>query len=264
MAEGDLQELDLLLEQLCEELLEERAEKRLVELLDESEVCRRRYLDTLELHAALWTAGGAGAATSQVLPAVGRTGTGSPNPERSIPGAPVLSPEPLIPPIALDLSSTLPQTPGLLAPGGWLFSYAAATVITGAMLLVFWVWTVSHEREVATSPPASTPPALKREKPMAFVGWITGSAACHWADPQDAPSVIVPLGRKYELAAGLLEISYQSGATVILQGPCAYEVDSPAGGFLSLGKLTARIEKPSAVNYQLSAAENPKSQIPNS
>ena len=40
-----------------------------------------------------------------------------------------------------------------------------------------------------------------------------------------------------------MEISYATGAKVILQGPCPYEVDSAAGGFLSLGKLTARVDK---------------------
>ncbi len=51
------------------------------------------------------------------------------------------------------------------------------------------------------------------------------------------------LGRKYSLASGLMELTYQSGAKVILQGPCTYEVDSANGGFLSLGKLTARAER---------------------
>ena len=78
------------------------------------------------------------------------------------------------------------------------------------------------------------------------VGRITGMADCRWTDPEDAPpsgAASVPLGRKYALNSGLLEITYQTGAKVILQGPCTYEVDSAAGGFLSLGKLTARVEK---------------------
>ncbi len=49
----------------------------------------------------------------------------------------------------------------------------------------------------------------------------------------------VPLGRKYALSSGLMEISYQSGAKVILEGPCTYEVESEVGGYLALGKLTA-------------------------
>ena len=79
--------------------------------------------------------------------------------------------------------------------------------------------------------------------------------------PKTAPrNETVPLGRKYEFVSGLMEIAYQSGAKVILQGPCTYEVDSAAGGFLSLGKLTARVEvNVEAVKRQIL---NPKSQIP--
>ena len=63
-----------------------------------------------------------------------------------------------------------------------------------------------------------------------------------------------------------MEITYDTGAKVILQGPVTYEVESGSGGFLSVGKLTARVEKEVAsgsgqgiVNLQIS-----KSQIPNS
>ena len=45
------------------------------------------------------------------------------------------------------------------------------------------------------------------------------------------------------LASGLLQIWYDSRVEVILQGPAIYEADSPNGGFLSLGRLTARVEK---------------------
>ena len=41
----------------------------------------------------------------------------------------------------------------------------------------------------------------------------------------------------------VLEITYNTGPKVILQGPCMYDVESSRGGFLSLGKLTARVEK---------------------
>ncbi len=97
------------------------------------------------------------------------------------------------------------------------------------------------------------------------VGRITGLVDCQWADPEAAragrePSV--PLGRQYALSSGLMEISYNSGAKVILQGPCTYEVESPRGGYLSLGKLTARVEK-SEVRNQKSEISNPQSLIPN-
>ena len=40
-----------------------------------------------------------------------------------------------------------------------------------------------------------------------------------------------------------MEITYDTGARVILQGPATYEVESANGGYLSLGKLTAKVEK---------------------
>jgi hypothetical protein len=52
----------------------------------------------------------------------------------------------------------------------------------------------------------------------------------------------VSLGDHFALSSGLLEITYNTGAKVILQGPVNYEVESN-GGFLSLGKLTGKLEK---------------------
>ena len=73
------------------------------------------------------------------------------------------------------------------------------------------------------------------------VGRITGMVDCKSAGiALDSPGV--SLGRKYELASGLMEITYDTGAKVILQGPVTYEVESATGGYLSVGKLTARVE----------------------
>ena len=57
------------------------------------------------------------------------------------------SPQPLIPPIIID-SSPLIHYPLSGVPsslGGWLFSYAAATVIMGMAILGAWVYKVSHD-----------------------------------------------------------------------------------------------------------------------
>src|SRR5665647_3109483 len=57
----------------------------------------------------------------------------------------------------------------------------------------------------------------------------------------------------------MMEITYDTGAKVILQGPCTYEVDSIAGGYLSVGKLTARVEQKEerrTKNEELSASRS--------
>ncbi len=173
-------------------------------------------------------------------------------------------PDSSIPPIIIDTGSPWVASRLTLnsALGGWLFSYAAATAITGLAILGAWAYKVSLEggagvasvHVAATDQPPSAPGKPERE----LVGRITGTADCRWANPDDAPTAAVPLGRKYALAAGLMEITYATGAKVILQGPCTYEIESPSSGFLSLGKLTARVEK--VVSGQWSVVSDAKSQ----
>ena len=87
--------------------------------------------------------------------------------------------------------------------------------------------------------------------PPLFVGRITGMVDCDFSDPSTLTfsGAYVPLGRKYALSSGLMEITYDTGAKVILQGPCTYEVTSSAAGHLSIGKLTARVEKSRSTRY---------------
>ena len=80
-------------------------------------------------------------------------------------------------------------------------------------------------------------------------------ADCRWKDPSGAvvnPAAI-PLGHTFVLESGILEITYKSGAGVILQGPATYEVDSETGGFLSAGKLTANIQQKGEARRQKEA-----------
>ena len=55
--------------------------------------------------------------------------------------------------------------------------------------------------------------------------------------------------RVFVLESGMLEITYDSGAKVILQGPALFSADSGNGGLLLCGKLTVRTksDRPAAV-----------------
>ncbi len=128
---------------------------------------------------------------------------------------------------------------------GWPAAYLIAAVICTIGALVFAFVPVSHRGAVATS--SNRPTAERSLEPQSatIVGRITGKADCRWAapPPTNLDNGGVALGGRYALASGLLEITYHTGAKVILQGPVTYEVDSRDGGFLSVGKLTARVEK---------------------
>ena len=163
---------------------------------------------------------------------------------------------PVVPPIILDLPPTAHrwQLIGLSSVGSFAFSYVVAAMIVGVGLLLGWAWRTSSFQELADIGSWQVPPARAAKIPT--VGRISGMIDCQWTEwsvvsgqwsmvsESEIPNQerLVPLGAKYHLALGFMEITYDTGAKVILQGPCTYEIESASGGFLSLGKLTARVE----------------------
>jgi hypothetical protein len=159
----------------------------------------------------------------------------------SSPGLPIVVETSPLPVAATSLFTNL------FSPGSYMFSYALAVFIVGIGLLIGWSCHVPLNQEVAAKGqhPAAIIPIPTTEHESTFVGQITGMADCRWADPKTATVcyAYVPLGRKYSLASGLMEITYDMGARVIMQGPCTYQVESGRSGFLTVGRLTARVEK---------------------
>jgi hypothetical protein len=171
--------------------------------------------------------------------------------------------------------SSLPSPFSTYFTSGWPVAYLVATVIFGVGLLVGSILHVSRpEQLVGTDSRSGGSPAASRdESNRAVVGRITGEVECRWkrsgfrvqssgGKEGDFRSQ-VRLGDTLAIHSGLAEITYKSGAKVILQGPVTYEVESPTGGYLSVGKLTAKLEKRSAVSGQRSETSNPQSLIPN-
>jgi hypothetical protein len=180
---------------------------------------------------------------------------------------------------------------------GWPAAYLIATVILGLGLLIGAVTHVSppeqivqHARSLAPSLPQSP----------AVVGQVTGMVDCRFATgsksedlrpievrtaneprptngrPEMRPSALiggsilqaninktaVSLSDKFNLVSGLLEITYNTGGRVILQGPVRYEVDSVAGGYLRIGKLTAKVNKGLGIRDKSPDIPHPSSLIP--
>ena len=142
------------------------------------------------------------------------------------------------------------------------FALLIATVITGLGLLMGSFVYVSHHEQIAdTKLPPSLPSQAAIRSQAEYVGRITGMVDCKGSEVRGQrsgesgrrsetdkfqipnPKSLVSLGDSFALSSGLLEITYDTGAKVILQAPCAYKVESRDGGFLSVGKLTARLEK---------------------
>jgi hypothetical protein len=127
----------------------------------------------------------------------------------------------------------------------WPIAYFAATVIMAIVLSIASVTHVSEPASLERRTAANLPMANPK---VAIVGQISGMADCVWekgARPSRQKNVSSPLcvGDTLALRSGLLEITYDTGAKVLLQGPVTYEVESASGGYLSIGKLTAKLEK---------------------
>ena len=175
---------------------------------------------------------------SATLSQWGRDSSGAESSERPVDAAiePPHQPEPrtLSPesPLSLHLHS-YPPPPSTPFIGGPVFSYMVATVILGVMLISAWAYKISHDQQQIVKGTQSIPANDRRQ--LVFTGRITGMKDCQWSDPRTMTSLgsAVPLGRRYALSSGLMEITYDSGAKVILEGPCTYQVESDAGGYLA-------------------------------
>ena len=148
-------------------------------------------------------------------------------------------------------------------------AYLVATVITGLGLLIGAFTHVSQPEQmfVQASKNTQRETAIAENPPLASaVGQITGMVDCKWfvgSGQEDSKSEIrnlrsaVSLGDRLDVSSGLLEITYDTGARVILQGPVHYEVNAKNGGFLSRGKLTGKVESAAAKGFDVLTPAGP-------
>ncbi len=258
-----LAELHDLLAILHEDELTLEQEARIEQLVAEDISARRYYLEMMFLYGHLqWKHRSEEVASSANTPS-------------PISGCPSVAANPQTVSLVLDGSSlpTVSNASFSSFVGSWMFANLFALLVMGLGVLGAWLYQIDTPQPMAEflRQTAGTA-ALSESGSVKYVGQITGMANVRWADESTAAlgGARVPLGRQYALAAGLMEITYDTGAKVTLQGPVLYTVESAESGFLTIGKLTARLEKRGegrekvASGQWLVASEtNPKSQIPN-
>jgi hypothetical protein len=167
----------------------------------------------------------------------------------------------LPPPLPAPPAATQPASPvlGFLGdisqlgvsfnPMAWTLLAIAIALTFGAVLAIRGIprhnggqVTVNHKSDEA-KPSSSAPVANTQPSPV--VATITKMVECRCAADSPAPRLrdCVEVGRQFDLEAGLLEITYDTGAKVILHGPVSYKVRSNNSGFLAYGDLTGVVEK---------------------
>ena len=173
-------------------------------------------------------------------------------------------------------SATFLGTVGLSS--GWPVAYLIATVIFAVGLLAGTVIHVSRPDARPQLVVAAAHPRPSGSDPSSAIARVTAMVDCVWegaafrvqgSGAAKHPAEIIndnsrlQPGDRLALRSGLLELAYTTGAKVTLQGPVTYVVESPAGGYLSAGRLTARLEKMSEVRGQRLETVNQKSKIIN-
>ena len=87
----------------------------------------------------------------------------------------------------------------------------------------------------------SPPPAA--ESKATIVATITKSVGCDWADRGVTHEGIgIPLGSCLFVPAGQLEIRYNIGVKVVIQGPAVFVAEAPNSGLLRSGKVLVQVE----------------------
>ncbi len=244
-----------LLTSLCDETISPEEMEQLDRLLCTDAEARRVYLEYLDLHARLsFGHDGRQKSNAQQPKASGETPESDDQNNDLLPalGLPSSVTEfttanPCIVLDTSDLSSPLSsRSSPLYVTHPFLFSNLFAVVVLCIGILGAWVYQIDTPQPIAQQKqPAVRSGSRFGTDKMEFVGQITGMVDIQWADDSTGAlgGARVPLGRRYALASGRMEITYDTGAKVILQGPATYQVTSRDGGFLSVGKLTARLEK---------------------
>lgn len=137
-----------------------------------------------------------------------------------------------------------PDLPALVRPHSAYWRWSAWLAAAAALAVGVFIGT--HSRRAPGTAPA--PAAI----PAAFVARITGANGCRWAD--GAPLTVGSRIRKdqqLDLAAGFAEVTFDSGAQVVLEGPAVLDVTSPWDGTLRRGALRAYVP-PEAIGFRIS------------
>ena len=233
---------------VCNETASEEDWLELDALIRGNEEMRRRYVEYFRIHAALRLEMQAHSAAKKAC----QTIHAMPGLCKAQPSDDELHLRSVSPPISTN--SPFLGVSGYFS-SGWPVAYLVATVAMAIGLTIAAVTHVSQPQQFDQQLTSSNLPVPlpNPSQKSSVVGQITGMVDCVWSEGSGNSTnleseirnlkSLVSLRDRFALRSGLLEITYETGAKVILQGPVTYEVESAAGGYLSIGKLTARLDE---------------------
>jgi hypothetical protein len=88
-----------------------------------------------------------------------------------------------------------------------------------------------------------------------IVAQITDVKDCRWRRDESPANKAdqLPAGRQLDIERGLVQITYENGAVVLLEGPASFTVDSWKSGTLARGRLSVRAETEQSHGFTINA-----------
>lgn len=114
-----------------------------------------------------------------------------------------------------------------------------ATALPAAAALVLGLW-FSYRPTIASAAPGGE-----------LVARMTGAKNAHWSVGGFRPGDRIRRNQRLDLSAGLAEITFDSGARVVIEGPASLDVNSAWDGTLRRGTLKASVP-PEAIGFRIS------------
>lgn len=110
--------------------------------------------------------------------------------------------------------------------------WAGAFGATACLILGFWLLGGSKREPLPTTIVADE-----------YVARLTGAKECIWRDAQRSPQTgdLLRRGQVLDLRAGFAEITFDSGAQVVLEGPAVLKLTSPWDATLKRGTIRANV-----------------------
>ena len=196
---------------LCNGTIDEAEGRELDETLASDAQARRIYTNYMWTHACLYAEGGS----------LHAGGEGTNNAELAS---------------QVDLHAAESPAAGRRWNRAW---YGLAAAMMGVAAFSGWGAARWSDRQIAEQAPTVAEQLAVPAKEA--VARITGTHNCIWSDLQEKISYGSSLfpGQRIELAEGLAEITFDDGATLLLEGPASFTVDSSNKVALLAGRLAA-------------------------
>lgn len=145
---------------------------------------------------------------------------------------------------ASEMHAEAPSHPA--EPRGWgkILWFGGALAAAASVALVFWLMPRPAPAELTASV----------AKPAVYVARLSAAKEIQWAGGAALqPGAMLRKGQRLELAGGFAEVTFDSGARVVLEGPTSFVINSAWDSTLRKGTLKASVPQ-QAIGFRVSNA----------